>query len=828
MMRKTITILTIFACVFFMAGCQDDGNFDVHQSVLVSDLQQGDTDSKSKSEPDPSGDSYLPAGPDGAGGTILPNGRRITPASNMEAGHVLAVGSVPVDCISEPAGDYVYMVSLRDDSVYAVNTQTWAVEDVEPIKVFVGMAINAAGTKLWVSGGAKLVVHEFDVAGGELVLNRDIRISGFTVGLALSPDEQTLYAASSYGHRLAIIDLASGLEVRSGICQVYPYGVALNADGSRAYVSNWGSRSVSVINTATGKNLANIAVGKNPEQLVVSPDGSKVYVANSDSDTISVIDTATLTEADTIPVIDEPETKGASPTHMMLDNGRLYVVCSGYNSIAVIDIATDKVLGHIPTAWYPTSVCKNPVREEMYVTCGKGEGWVPEKAVYIPGTANKFDADFTDGELADYTARVIENNLRPATFYEDLDFESPIPTQVGVPSEQIKHVVFVLKENKTYDAIFGDMPTGNGDPSLNVFGIGYTPNAHALATRFTNCDNLYSEAELSLAGHLWSTATVCNDYVEKSWPIEGREALSGVEPAAIPEREFIFQHMLNHGVAFRSYGQVVGTLSDMDRLAPYVSLKYGFWNMGVSDEVKVDEIIRDIEAGIFPPLVYISLPNDHTEGNDAGKPTVPWYVGDNDAALGKLVDYLSHSPYWKETAIFVTQDDPQSTADHVDAHRTVGLVISPWAKSGYISSVLYSMNSMWVTMELILGVPPLSNYDQYSAPMYDCFTTTPDLTPYDKIDNPIPFEVNPKGLPFQEYCANEDWDAPDQIERLGEVVWSVMRPGEPFPHQYSVDPLFVEDPEEEAEEARQYRAMVKAWTQYGRVRGIEPLKTNLY
>ena len=821
-MKKCVLFFFIaaFAAAGLLAGCETDTQAPPKTNALLPDNEK-------KSEPSPIADAYLGTGPDGTGGIIIPSGRRISPASNIIKDTGLTTASMPVGCVISPDGMYAFVLSLRDDEVFSVNLNSWTVESSDHAKIYDGIAINAAGTKLWVSGGGQQQVYEYDLSGGQMVLHREIKVSGYPIGLVLSPDEQTLYVASSYGHRLAIIDLSSGNEIRSGICQVYPYDVVVNSNDTRAYVSNWGSESVSVINTTNGTNIENISVGKNPEGLAFSADESKLYVANSDSDTISVIDTATNTVSADIGLLDSEKSIGAMPTDLLLDGDTLYAACSGYNSIAVIDTITDTLKGHIPTGWYPTAVCKNPVADEIFVTNAKGIGWLPEKSVYQPGSVTKFDSDITPTELSDYTDEVISNNERPVTFYEGQSFESPIPTVPGTPSEQIKHVIFVMKENKTYDSIFGDLSTGNGDPSLAVFGEHYTPNAHSLATSFTNCDNFYSESELSLQGHMWGTATICNDYVEKSWASGNREPLSGVEPAAIPKAGSIFMHLYNQGIPFRSYGQVVGTVTELDKLAPYVSLKYGFYSMGVADTVKMAEVIRDMEAGIFPPFVYISLPNDHTDGTKEGSPTMQWYVGDNDAALGMLVDYVSHSEYWKDTAIFVTQDDPQSVADHVDAHRTIGLVISPWAKKGYLSSVMYSMNSMWTTIELILGVPPLTNYDKFSAPMYDCFTMTPDYTPYAALPNNIPFEYNTKGMPFQAYCEQEVWDAPDQVERMGEVVWAIMKPGEKFPAQYSVDPIFKEDPAEEAEEAKEYRELVRIWTEYAHKKGVEPIRPHL-
>lgn len=380
-----------------------------------------------------------------------------------------------------------------------------------------------------------------------------------------------------------------------------------------------------------------------------------------------------------------------------------------------------------------------------------------------------------------------------------------------------------MKENKTYDQVFGDLEGTEADPTHLTYGEAYTPNAHRLAQAFTSCDNYYSEADVSIQGHMWSVNMYANDYMEKAWALDSdhRYPLVNIEPAVTSRSGSIFRHLYDNGVTFRVYGQVLA-LGDIHDLAPYVNLKYGFWNLGVSDETKVGEIIREMEAGIWPQFLYISLPNNHTQGTDAGAPAMDYYVGDNDAALGKLIEYITHSEYWSETLIIVTEDDPQSGSDHVDKHRTMALVISPYAKRGYTSSVLYSMPAIWTTIEMIFGLPPMSIYEEYASPMYDCFTATPDLTPYDAVPNPTPLSYNPEDLPMSDYCATADWGAPDQVRRLGEVTWAVKHPGEPWPGDDSVDGYGEDEEEEEDEEMDgiQYRAAAAALQEYARKTGL--------
>jgi len=767
--------------------------------------------------PEPGDSAYLKPGPVGDGKTwVITDGRAVTPVGDM-----VQVGLFPVDAVFSLDGRFAYVLCAgkKERGVDVVDLETLQVVGQVKKSTFYGIALSADGSKLYFSGADENKVFELGVNGAELTPLREFEVTGYPAGVALSPDGSYLLVCSNLGNRLNKIDLASGDRVAVVGTQVYPYAVAIDPEYNRAYVSNWGSDSVSVVDLGSFTVVSNIIVGKNPEGIVISPDGSRVYVANSDSDTISVIDAASLSVTRTISIHDdEVKTNGASPTLMDMtsDGKKLYVACAGYNAVYVVSTETGKVLGRIPSAWYPTSARLLPGGDKLLITNAKGLGSGPnpertDSAHLLWGYIQRLDVPSSD-TLAEYTQQVIENEKRAARFYEGLatDCIFPVPFRRGQPSIPIKHVVFIMKENKTFDQILGDLEGDyEVDPDLVLFGEDITPNAHALSRMFTQCDNFYSKAEASVQGHMWGTASNCNDYVEKAFLTKNRPPASGVEHAAKPEFGFIFHHLYRNNIPFRVYGQVVGIIGDADIFAPFIDFKYGFWNLSVSDEVKAKEFIREMNAGIFPSFVYMSLPNDHTEGSKPGAPTPRYLVADNDAGLGLIVDAISKSKYWKETVIFVTEDDPQSGADHIDAHRTLMFVISPWAKHGYVSHVLYSMDSMWMTIELLLGVGPMSTYDRYTAPMYDCFTSKPDFSTYDAIPNPLPYEENTGKEPFSAYCATLDFDAPDQIPNMGEILWAMYRPGEPFPKHLSVDYEPGEDEEEEAEEAAMYKKAVK-------------------
>ena len=781
-------------------------------------------------DPSPHDNALHFTGPIGDGEYVLPNGRRITPAGRSQW-----VPHFPNDVKVAPDGKSAVVLSFYRSAITMVDTTTMeVVQQFNPGATFLGIEFNAAGDRFWVGGGDTHSVQEYAYVDGVATPLRDMRLWGYPAGLALSNDEQKIYVCANTQNRVAEIDLQTGIEGRSAPTQLYPYDLVLLPDGSKLYASNWGGSSVTAIDPVSMTTLADIPTGKNPTRLVVSPEGSHLYSADADTDTITVIDTINDVPIVTWPLhgdaIDGEVKIGSFPSALDIsaDGSRLYVTSSGYYCISVIDTTNGDILGRIPTGWFTTGVDLDDETDTLWAINGKGFGSAATMPSGWTGTIQSIALPSTE-ELNEYTAQVEENISWGHSFFDTAaeDFASPIPTEFGKPSEQIKHVIFVLKENKTYDQIFGGLEGTERDPKHLVFGEDVTPNHHKLAREFTIFDNFYVEGDASVIGHFWATALQCNEFAEKMYFINlgggGRYPLSTLEPPTIPaEGKFLWNTLIDHDIDFRVYGQIVGMSHDLETLMPHMNLKYGFWNMGTLDVDKVKEFIREVDGGYFPPLVYILLPNDHNYGSSSGSPTADFLVGDNDAGLGDLVDYISHSEYWKETAIFVMQDDPQSGSDHIDKHRSGALVISPWAKRGKVSSVMYSGSSMWLTIDLILGIPPTTKFDQYTAPMYDAFTMTPDFTPYDALPNPIPYELNPKGLPFQDYCDQQNFLVPDQVPSMGKVYWALKRPGEQFPYDLSVDAY--EDEEEEAEEAREaqeYLRDIERIKAYANKHGLE-------
>jgi YVTN family beta-propeller protein len=805
--------LIVCALVLWLAACMGSNG-----PARPSAADHRVTATGSKTDPVPTATALQRPGDLGDGSIVMVNGRAISPVGTM-----INVLDYPSKILLLPNRNLA-ISSMRSPGVTLVDgTSFTQIANVAMTNAFYGLAANAAGDKLWVSGGYDENVYEYDISTGTPALIATLGSRCIPSGVALTPDQTKLLVCDSWGSAVQIYNAATGAVEMTAPANMYPYQVLVSADGTEAYVSNWGDDTVTILDVAAGQRLADVAVGLHPEGLALSPDGKTLYVANSDSDTVSVVDLTLRQTTAEYNIYEAATVDGATPIDLVVspDGSTLYVAAAGLNAVVVLDAAAGTIKGMIPAGYYPSAVALDPVQNVLYVGNGKGggiPGGTPSEGVDMSGTLQKIDIP-NAGQLASWTQMVNANLTRTSLYWQSLSFQSPIPTQRGQQSQQIKRVIFIMKENKTFDQVFGDMATTDHDPSLLEFGQAYTPNAHALASQFTIGDNYYSEANVSLQGHMWSVDMFSNDYNEKAWATNGREPLPNDEPAARPSKGDIFENLLKNKVSFRVYGQVLA-LADLGNIAPYVDLKYGFWNQSVSDETKAAEVIRELKSGIWPQLIYISLPNDHTQGTTAGVPTPQYDVGDNDAGLGDLLTYITHTPQWSETAVFVMEDDPQSGADHVDPHRSELLVISPWAKHNYVSSVLYSMSSVWMTVEMILGLPPLAVYDENTSPMYDAFTMTPDNSTFTGVPNPIPLAYNASGAPFSDYCSHQDWSAPDQARNLGEVLWAVMRPGVPWPAKYSIDSYPGSAGEDESLDAVAYVNAVKALEKYALTHGL--------
>jgi len=727
-----------------------------------------------------------PPGPQGGGVTLLPNGWRIAPA-----GSHLDAGDLPLAMALHPDGRHLVITNngWSKPSLRVVDIERrQVIQKLALDHAWLGLAWHPDGQRLFSSGGADNSIREVDWRGSKLVPGRTLVVApaqttqnerlmnaGFMGGLVVSGDGRVLYAAQVYGKAAVAVDLATGAVLARRELPAEAYTAVLAPDGRALYVSVWGGARVAVLDPATLAPLAEIPVGEHPNAMHFSKDARHLFVACANTNAVWVLDLATRQAVERIGVALSPKAPpGSTPNALALspDGGTLLVANADNNTVAVVDVkhpGESRFQGFIPTGWYPTGVAYGPAGENVLVLSGKGLTPVPnprgpqpvsgrEDGTYIGGMLNGALSILKRPDAA--TLAKLTERVFAISAYNEGRREappgrpegSPIPGRVGEPSP-IQHVFYVIRENRTYDQVLGDLPQGNGDPNLTLFGEEVTPNAHALAREFVLFDNFYVDAEVSNDGHAYSTAAYATDAVEKLWPTlygqrgglylseGGHEIRNNYGNLAAPADGYIWDFASRAGVSVRSYGEFASwetkggeVTATVPGLVGKVHPSYPPYDLSIPDNERVDvwleEFARFEKQGGLPRLNIIRLGNDHTVGTSPGKPTPRALVAENDLALGRLVEAISKSRFWPESAILVLEDDAQNGPDHVDAHRSVLLVASPWAKRGALDSTLYTTSGVLRTIELVLGLPPMSQYDAAATPMFGAFATKPDTTPY--------------------------------------------------------------------------------------------------
>jgi len=688
------------------------------------------------------------------------------------------------------------------------------------------------------------------------------KLGGVPAGtVAISADGTTVVIPIVSRNRVAVIDEATGALRGYAPVGIAPIGAAVNHDGTVAYVSNWGGRdahppdltaptgyastadrvvvdekgiattgSITRVDLRSMKATRQIAVGLHPVSVVWDESRNRVYVANNNTDSISIVDSAKDQVIQTIPILPFGQSiRGIAPTALALtqDGKTLFIACGGINATAQMDAATGVIEGYIPTGWYPSSLAVGP--EGKYLAIGSllgvGSGWrdSPAKRFVHSYRGSVAVTPIPDrAQLASFTRAVAENNhllinapqpQAPASVAEG---PKAVPDRAGDPCP-VDHVVFIIKENRTYDQVFGDMPEGNGDPSLVMFGDAVTPNLHRLAHQFILLDNFYATGGNSADGHQWLTQA--NETAYALWQgYEGRSyPFDGSDPLAPAKTGFLWDLALARHKSVRVYGEYAGIMDNTklskraellarwqkgedfsrewhvtapirhlnDILAP----NYPSYSTVIPDVIRAQLLVADIHewsrTGSMPNLIIAALPSDHTAGTDAAFTTPRAMVADNDFAVGQIVDALSHTEFWKRMAIFIVEDDAQNGVDHVDGHRTVALAISPYVRRGTVDSTFYSHQSILKTIELMLGLPTMSLFDLIATDMRASFRDEPDFAPYDAMKPTWSlFEANPpaailRGPARAAAHASERmrWNIPDDApaEKLNRILWGEIR-----------------------------------------------------
>ncbi len=723
---------------------------------------------------------------------LLPDGRAVTPT-----GKQVTVGGFPVDARIHPTLPVAYVdnTGYGRRSIQVIDLASGAVkQDLERPEAFYGLEISPDGKQLYVSGGVTGTVEVYDVgADGTLTANTQIDVGGYPGGIAVSPDGKRVWVAQYLGKKVTEIDPAS-MSVSSSIdLPTRAYALLYVPARQELYVSGFGDTDIAVVDVTQNVVAGSVALGGNPLGLAASSDGKTVYATSTDGDTMVAIDTATRQITTTRSVTD-PDITGendaplpaVSPSGITLDEkaGKLYVARAADSAVGVVDAATLKPLGKIPVGWYPAGVAVSG--STLVVTNAKGIGAGPlDKYDYgaesgkqkMTGTVSIVDLSSLD--LDKSTAQADANIHRPDTVYPfDCKGAFPVPTTTGGKTP-IEHVVLIVRENKTYDCELGDLGVADadGDPSKATYGETITPNLHKLAKQFANSDNFYDDSETSVQGHLWLTSSFVNDYMERTW-LENYRGNSGFDDQdsvlerGQPDFGTFFTHLIKHNVDFNIYGEVVGSFGE--GVAGHIDLHFPgvYFNTNFKDEDKAKYVVSQIvDNDTLAPFTYVLLPNDHTNGTGPNSLTPESMIADNDLGTGLLVEGITHSHWWSSTAIFLVEDDTQMGADHVDYHRSILLVMSPYAKHAYTSHVHTSYPSLFKSFEHILGVPPMNRYDALATPLYDAFTMKKDPTPYDSVPRTVPETKNTQNAPGSAYSELMDFRGPDRNPDLGDVLW---------------------------------------------------------
>jgi DNA-binding beta-propeller fold protein YncE len=715
----------------------------------------------------------------GSGLTLLHNQWSLNPA-----GTHLELGDFPVDIALHPGGAYAAVIHSGQSTHEVVIVQLKDRSIVTRVTIpqsFYGLCFSPDGSRLFASGGEYDVVHRWNVgADGLLSEHATIRITpikeSFVVaGLSMNADGSALYACGAWGERIAVTSPAGDAEPSFITLEKdsYPYLALPSRDGERLYVSLWGGSAVAVVDLATKSVLHTWPTPSHPTEMTLSPSGDTLYVACSNGNAVAAVDTELGVTREIISTALHPSApNGSTPTSLALsrDGSVLLVANADNNNLAVFNVETAghaRSMGFIPTGWHPTSV-RFDASGNILVASGKGLSPRTNRHGPVPGGPARSIREYIGGlhtgslswikfpkpeQLALYTREAYEcSPLRKdnvVTVAPPAE-KNPIPAKVGEASP-IKHCIYIIKENRTYDQVFGDMKEGNGDASLCLFPEAVTPNLHALAREFVLLDNFYVESEVSADGHEWSMAAYATDFVERTWPLNYRRQPKEAEIRYPSEGSFriaeaaggyIWDQCAKAGVSYRSYGEWIENAAKVGEpgraksktLEGHFDPLYRSYDIDYSDIDRAsrfaEELKRFEHEGSMPSLIVLRLPNDHTAGTRVGSLTPTAYVAQNDQGVGMVVEAVSHSSFWKDTAIFVVEDDAQNGSDHVDAHRTTALVISPWTKRGHVDSSLYSTSSMLRTMELILGLQPMSQFDAAALPMYASFNSAPNTAPY--------------------------------------------------------------------------------------------------
>ena len=747
----------------------------------------------------------------------LPTGAMLDPATKASP-----LGNFPLAIALAPGGDHaaVLLNGWREQGVQILDRSGAITQTLLQPSAFIGLAFSPDGRTLWASGGYEDALYRYRWNEGAAQLEATVPLAAFAdkgtfypAGIAVSPDGKRVYVAENLGDTLSVVDTATNAVVQRVQVDRYPYGVAVSGDGS-VFVSSWGDDTVLRFAERDGglRRVARIVAGRHPSSMLLDDSAHRLSVTCASIDRIKILSTKTnrvVGEFDDTP---RGVREGSTPNALAIANRRLFVAEADNNAVAVFDLGTRKLLGRIPTEWYPSALAV--AGDDLIIVNAKGGGAGPNPGRTQPleklpktstayvlgqltGSVMRVPVKMTSAQLHSLTSRVTAANR-----WRTRDAQ----TLAGA----FQHVIYIIKENRTYDQVFGDLPGGDGDPSLVYFPRDVSPNHHALAERFGIFDRFLVNAEVSAQGHNWSTAAYTTDYVEKAMPSEyssrGRSydyqgtnrdmIVDEDDDVASPAAGYLWNLALKKKITFRNYGEFVVGGKQGDRtvfvptrraLRDHTNRDYATFDLTIPDQQRADVWLADlqkwIKTGSMPALQILSLPNDHTAGAKAGAPTPRAYMADNDLALGRMIEALTKSPFWKDTVVFVLEDDAQSGPDHVDSHRSVLLTISAYNRPGVVHRFVNTTDVI-ATIEEILGLDSMSQFDHYGHPLRGLFAKEADLRAYEMLTPSVDLnEKNPENAPGAKPSARLDFSRPDAIDDavLNAILWQAIKGDTPMP-----------------------------------------------
>jgi YVTN family beta-propeller protein len=756
----------------------------------------------------------------------LPNGWSLTPV-----GKSIPLGDLPLNIEVSKTHHYA-AVTNNGQSIQTIQLID-AKKGVELDKVVIskawgGLAFSSDEKFLYVSGGDNNWVIRYSIINNKLIASDTIRLGGIwnkqknaqaisPTGLALDDTKGILYVVTKQDNSLYLVDLNTKTIQRKIELGTEAYTCLLSPDKSKLYISLWGRDKVAMYDTKKNALADSIAVGDNPNDLCISHNGRYLYVSNANDNTVSVIDLLKSKVLETLNTAVYPtQLSGTTSNSVALTNNdkTLYIANADNNCLAVFDVShpgSSHSLGFIPTGWYPSVVRvidnnlfvanakgfsslpnpsgPNPIGAKQSVLLHGGDTSKPQQVQYIGGgllmgTLSMIPIP-SEKELSVYSQAVYHNtpyHTAQETLAEG-EAGNPIPRKKEDASP-IKYVFYVIQENRTYDQVLSDMPQGNGDTSLLLFGRHITPNHHALADNFVLLDNFYVDGEVSADGHNWCMGAYATDYMEKNWPTSYGNRGKGAIGETGLNKLYIWDLANRFNVSYRTYGEFVNA----DNTARIPVLKNHFARSYPTGDLKDTDTTRyrmwqqDFDSlmnkNALPQLMTFRMLSDHTEGTAAGRPTPFAHVADNDLAIGKMVEHISKSPIWENTVIFIVEDDAQNGPDHVDAHRATAYLAGGFVKRHFVDHTMYSSSSMLRTIELILGLPPMTQYDAAATPMWRCFTKMPDNTVFNSLPSNINLsDVNPRGTKLAAMAKGLNFSEVDLVpdELMNKMLWKSIK-----------------------------------------------------